>query len=372
VEHLVVAAAPAAVAWEQVVILLLPLPVIVAGNIRAASPPEGSVLAALAPVAGALAWLMLGVVAVSSALFGPWELAVALASPHGASSGQVIFAAVMTATGLIAIALLARPTRELVARVLPIDPGNPVHATALVLSVILAGSQLASQLSTDVLSQQAQSGVPLQPIDLVAQELPFLLAAFAGVGLGIRRSPRAALSRLGVVRPSAWQVVLGLAAAGLFFAIGNGIDTLGHVLTPGVAGKVDAANGHLFSRLGDPVGIATIALTAGICEEVLFRGALQPRLGIIWPALLFAAIHTQYGLSLDSLAVFVLAIGLGVLRRFTNTTTTIVCHVMYDALVGIGVGGVWLVPALIVETALLLGGLAALLTGRLGSLRTAQ
>ncbi len=359
-------------AWEQVIILLLPLPLIIAANIRVASAPEGSVRARLAPLAGSLTWLMLWVIAAGSALLGPYELILGLISGRGASPGQVSFAIVMMTTGAVALALLARSTRELVARVLPIDPVNAVHTTALVLSIVLAGSQLASQLAADVLAQQAQSGTALEPVDLVAQEVPFLLAALAGVGLGIRRSPGQALRRLGLVRPTAWQVVLGLAAAGLFFAIGNGIDTLGHSLTPGVAGKVDAANGRLFSRLGDPVGIATIALTAGICEEVLFRGALQPRLGIIWPALVFAAIHTQYGLSLDSLAVFILATGLGLLRRVTNTTTTIVCHIAYDALVGIGVAGVWLVPALVIEAALLLGGLAAFLTGRLGSLRTAQ
>jgi uncharacterized protein len=361
--------APAGVAWTSVVVLLFPLPLIVTANVAALRSGEGSPrLAALVAPARVLTALMLAALAATAALLGLWGLA----GVRGLASGQVLFAIVMVATSGVAFALLATRNRELLARVMPIDPGSPVHTTAVVLSVVLAGSQLASQLATDVLAQQAEATAALQPADLVAQELPFLLAALAGVGLGVRRSPRGTLQRLGLVRPGAWQVVLGLAAAGLFFAVGNGIDALSHIVTPGVADKVDAANGHLFSRLGDPAGIATIAITAGVCEEVLFRGALQPRLGLVWPALVFAAIHTQYGLSLDSLAVFILAVGLGVLRRVTNTTTTVLCHVAYDTLVGVGIGGVWLVPALVVEAALLLGGLAAFLTGKVGSLRTAQ
>jgi len=280
-------------------------------------------------------------------------------------------ALILVVTGLLAASLLRYPTRAAIARVLPIDPASAMDATALVLSLVLFGSQLASQASTDLLAQEAGTGVSLGPLDLVAQEIPFLLAALLGVGLFLRRSPQAAVERLGLARPTGWQVLLALAAAGAFYAFGNGVDVLSHLLTPGLAGKVDAANQRLFGQLGDPLGIATIALSAGICEEVLFRGAMQPRLGVLWTSLVFAAIHTQYGLSLDSVAVFILAIGLGMLRRIANTTTSTICHVVYNALVGVTVSGAWLVPAVGLEIALVLAGLMAFFTGKLGKLRTA-
>jgi membrane protease YdiL (CAAX protease family) len=275
------------------------------------------------------------------------------------------------AAGAASAALVAEPVRRAVAHVVPIDPRSAVHATALVLSVSLVGSQIANQLAVDVLSQQASTGTALEPLDLVGQELPFLLAAVIGVGIFIRRTPAQSLDRLGLVRPTVWQLILALGAAGVFYAFGNGVDALAQLITPGTAQKVAAANERLFGQLGNPVGIATIALAAGICEETLFRGAMQPRLGFVWTAIVFTAIHTQYGLSLDAAAVFVLALGLGALRWLTNTTTSMVCHVVYNTLVGVSVGGVLLGPALTLEAGLLLASLAAFLTGRVGNLRTA-
>ena len=360
-EHSLGALTSAAVAWDQVAILLLPLPLILAANWCEAPPPGGSLPARIAQAIGGLAWLGLGLVAASAFLIAIITLAAAWAArPGPAGHGLFAAAVVMAASGMGAVGFLLRSNRDLLARVIPIDPASPVHATALVLSVVLVGSQLAGQVATDVLAQQARSGVALGPADIVLQEAPFLVAAILGVGLVIRRSPAATIRRLGLVRPSGWQVLLALGAAGLFYAFGTGADQLSHHLTPGLADKVDAANQRLFGRLGDPVGIATIAISAAICEEILFRGAMQPRLGLVWPAIVFAAIHTQYGLSVDAVAVLILALGLGLLRRVANTTSAIICHVTYDTLVGVGVGGPWLVPALVLEAALLLGCLLAL------------
>jgi len=359
VEHRLDYLVPTAVALADIAFLLLPLPLIVFAN-WADQPPAGDVwYAPLVTFLGSAIWVLLAIVAATCLFLALITLAVPT------------YAVVLVVTGAAVGLLISETTRQQLARVIPIDPRSAVHATALALSVVLVGSQLASQLSGDVLTQQASSGPALGPADLVANELPFLIAAFLGVGLFIRRRPAAALERLGLVRPTPWQVLLAVGAAGLFFAFGTGMDALAHVVTPGIAHKVDSANQHLFGQLIDPTGIATIALSAGIAEEALFRGAMQPRLGILWTALVFAAVHTQYGLSLDAAAVFVLALGLGALRWLTNTTTSTVCHVVYNTIVGIGLGGPLLLPAVAVEVLLVLAGTAALFTGRLGRLRTA-
>jgi len=346
-------------------VLLTPLPLLVLANLaetaggrRAGLRLAGEVILVALPALVVVIGVAEGLAALAARTSGP-----AVAAGFGLAA----------AGGLAGLAGSAPVLRRL-ARVMPLDPGNQVHRLAVVLTVGLVAVQVVTQLTSDVLAAAA-AGPSLSRLDLVAQEIPFLLAAVIGIGIWIRRSPAAAAQRLGVAWPRPWQVLLGVAAAGLFYAFGVGADALAQWLTPGLAQRVNAASGRIFSGLGDPVGIATIAIAAGVCEELFFRGALQPRLGLFWPALVFASVHTQYGLSLDALAVLVLALGLGLLRRYTNTTTSALCHVAYNTLVGVGIGGLGVVPAIAVEAALLVAAAATmpafrqLLTGGVGNRR---
>jgi len=280
--------------------------------------------------------ILAGLTAGATFLFGAVFYAGVLDPPAPGASGSAIGVGIMI-TAVIAAVLAANPVRERVAGVLPIDPDNPVHTMALVLAVILLGSQVTLVSFVDVLAQD-RTQPPLTVLDLFAQELPFLIIAAAGVGIYMRRDTKQTAERLGVVRPTWWQVSLALAAAGVFFAFGQTVDSLSHVWTPQVAHNIDVTTQHVFGGLDNPVGIAAIALLPAICEEILFRGALQPRLGLVLTALLFTSIHTQYSISFDTLAVFVLALGLGLIRKYTNTTTSGICHATYNLIVSIGIG----------------------------------
>jgi len=260
-------------------------------------------------------------------------------------AGEIVTAA--AATGF-----LFRPIRKDVAMFVPIDPDNPVHTLALVLATLLFGTQVTSIAFTDVLAINFKQP-PLSLADLAYGLLPFLVIAVAGVGLFIRRNVAASAGRLGLVRPAWWHLVLALAAAGVFLALGMASDALSHALTPDLARRVDATTSHVFGQLDTPLGIAAIAILPGICEEVLFRGALQPRIGLVATAALFTSVHTEYGLSFDTATVFLLALGLGLIRKYTNTTTTTACHVSYNLLVGIGIGGAILNAAVAAEVALI-------------------
>jgi membrane protease YdiL (CAAX protease family) len=289
--------------------------------------------------AGAATAIIGGLTAGFVCLLGALDLAGAPVLASGISAGAKFGLDVGTmATGVVAATLVSKPVRERLARVLPIDPDNSVHALALVLAVVMFGTQLTSIAFTNVLASD-QALAPLSLGDLILLEAPYLILALAGVGVFMRRSTSAVFERLGLVVPAWWQVPLALAAAGLFFAFAYEMDVISHTVTPQVARQVDATTQHLFGGLVGPVGIAVIALAPGICEEILFRGALQPRIGLVATALLFTSIHTQYGLSFDLLAVFLLAIGLGLIRKYTNTTTSSLCHVTYNLLTGVGLAG---------------------------------
>ena len=321
-------------------LLLFPLPMVITANAAVGKSWAGHATGILA-----------GLTAGGAFLVGALDLGGAGLLQWGPGVQKTALDAGIMATGAVAAILAARTVRERIGRVLPIDPDSPVHAYALVLAVILFGTQLATILFADVLAID-QTLPSLSIADVLASETPFLIMALAGVGLFIRRNTAGAAERLGLVRPAWWQVALALAAAGAFFALVQGADWLSHQWTPGVASQVDRTTQHVFGGLNDPIGIAAIALLPGICEEILFRGALQPRLGLLVTAVLFTSIHTQYGLSFDALSVLIVAIGLGLIRKYTNTTTSSVCHVTYNLLAGVGVAGGLIGGAVAVELGL--------------------
>jgi membrane protease YdiL (CAAX protease family) len=296
--------------------------------------------------------ILAGLTAGAAFLVGALDLGGAGLVQVGPAGQPIGLDAGIMATAAVAAVLAARPVRERISHVLPIDPDSPVHAYALVLAVIMFGTQLATVAFADVLAID-QTLPPVSLGDILASEIPFLVMALAGVGLYIRRNGAGAADRLGLKPPAWWQVALALAAAGAFFALVQGADSLSHLWTPGIASQVDKTTQHVFGGLNDPIGIAAIALLPGICEEILFRGALQPRLGLVATAFLFTSIHTQYGLSFDTLSVLVVALGLGLIRKYTNTTTSCVCHVTYNLLAGVGITGAFLGGAIAVEIMLL-------------------
>ncbi|MDQ6901084.1 MAG: CPBP family intramembrane metalloprotease [Candidatus Dormibacteraeota bacterium] len=307
-------------------------------------------------VTGLLTWLALLLLVLGFILTSLLTVAVAALAGGSSVVRHVAGGGVAVGTGAVAAAVLFPAVRRLIARAIPIDPGRAVHLTALVLVLLLFGTQLAAGIAVDLVALQGQSGAALQADDLLAQEVPFVLVALCGVGLWIRRDGRASLLRLGLVRPRLWHVLLALAVALLFYAFASGVDALSNLLTPDLNKAVQKASERLFGHLAaSPVGIAAIAVTAGVCEELFFRGALQPRLGLIATSVLFASVHSQYGLSLTVLAVLILSLALGFLRRYLNTTTSALCHVAYDGLASLSITGaaIWLIG----------GGLELLLLG---------
>jgi hypothetical protein len=72
------------------------------------------------------------------------------------------------------------------------------------------------------------------------------------------------------------------------------------------------------------------ALGAGIGEEILFRGAMQPRFGIILSSIIFAVMHIQYFDIVSMGTLFLISATLGYERKMTNTTAAIITHTLYD------------------------------------------
>lgn len=299
-----------------------------------------------ATILGIFAVALIATFALTDMLGAPVWAPPGVSAPDrfGYDAGTIVSA--MAAAGF-----LFRQIRKDIATFIPIEPDHPVHLMALILATLLLGIDVTALFFAEVLS--GKNLPALGVLDLFENELPFLVIALVGVGIFIRRSAGATMERLGLVVPAWWHMGLALAAAGALFALSQGTDQLNHLVLPAYAHEVDTTAQRIFGQLNNPVGIVALALLPGLCEDILFRGALQPRLGLVLTALLFTSIHTEYGLSLDTLAVLIAAVSLGLVRKYANTTASVACHTSYNLLVGIGLTGAALNAAVVIEVVLI-------------------
>jgi CAAX protease family protein len=178
--------------------------------------------------------------------------------------------------------------------------------------------------------------------DYIATALSVTAAASMLMCAGRRAGP-SAFGYLGVTRPSLRHVFVGLALLVALAFVNAGFFTLfpAHNPSPDLIREYQTI-------LGNPVALVgfwiTLAVTAPICEEIIFRGFLmrgwsESRIGasgaIMLSSLLFTAIHVQY--NLPTLAtVFGLSVVFGVMRwRSGSTALTILLHMVWNVSVGL-------------------------------------
>jgi hypothetical protein len=254
--------------------------------------------------------------------------ALALAFPN-----QAVFGAMLL--GIVVWGMLAcvRPLRRILARFIPLDPTSPVHTLALLLSGMLAGSTLLT-LTQGGLEGLAETAVSTPLVDFVFQQLLFVLLALFGVGMLVRREPAALTKRLGLERPSWAQIRFGLRWIAILVFIQWAVGLAWALTSPDQSELVEGISDVLlgnFDTLGEWI---VVALGAGIGEEILFRGAIQPIFGLWFTSIIFAIAHIQYGFTLVTMLIFIISAALGYIRRRTNTTIAIFVHAGYDFVLG--------------------------------------
>ncbi|MBI4533119.1 MAG: CPBP family intramembrane metalloprotease [Candidatus Melainabacteria bacterium] len=102
-----------------------------------------------------------------------------------------------------------------------------------------------------------------------------------------------------------------------------------------LASKLAGYNAGTFNAGGGLGPAVILALLTGICagvgEETLMRGAVQPALGIVPAALLHGLLHGQFAHA----PIFIIQVAgwsllLGIVRHYTNTSTTIIGHAGFN------------------------------------------
>lgn len=128
--------------------------------------------------------------------------------------------------------------------------------------------------------------------------------------------------------------VASVAAAARGVAVAAAVLAVDAVLSrmaPDVMTDQTGLNEKLFARR--PLWhMALICLVVSVCEELLFRGALQHWIGNYWTSVLFAAIHFRYLRHwLPTLAVFAISYVLGWLHLSTGSLIApIAAHFLID------------------------------------------
>jgi len=132
------------------------------------------------------------------------------------------------------------------------------------------------------------------------------------------------------------QPVAWLANLGLGVAVGLAV-----VLLSGIATRVTKWGDELARAMAETLGpISTpdailLAVASGMAEEMFFRGALQPRVGLVVATVLFAAVHFVPRREFPPWTAFALVVGIvfGLMFEATgNLLAPIVAHAVINGI----------------------------------------
>jgi len=166
-------------------------------------------------------------------------------------------------------------------------------------------------------------GVIASSLDDAGEKLQY------GTSFRWRRSAAEIRERLGLTAPTPRVLLVALATVVALVIVTIGGQALTTALSPTIAANVVRIAAQAQENIGGAAAAAVAAVLLAAGEEVLFRGAIQPRYGIFLTALAFAALHTQYGFAVAPLTVFAVGLVLGLARRFGSTTSAILANVLY-------------------------------------------
>jgi membrane protease YdiL (CAAX protease family) len=211
----------------------------------------------------------------------------------------------------------------------PMDDRSPVDMSGLCVVLAVTGLLFVSYvLSPDPQDTGGDVGIGA----LAAQFLAEIAFAYILVGLTITRDFKQATARLGLVRPTfgMFGAAVGFVVlAYIFVALGGVATTL---FQPDVSREIERITEEITSEVQNPLGAIFFGLGAGAGEELLLRGAIQPRFGLLTTSVLFAFLHSQYGISFVLAGIFVVGVLLGLERKYLGTTAALITHAIFNAI----------------------------------------
>ena len=175
-------------------------------------------------------------------------------------------------------------------------------------------------------------------LNLLGFQIVMLMFSFVGIGFATRRTLKQSILRLNIKFPNLKYVILGVVAIFLIdYLVWGAMGIFGQLVGGDVAQKTVEESSNIentietIRRFAPSIPkLALISIVVGISEELLFRGALQPRFGKFYTSLLFASLHFQYLSVIALIEIFIISYVLGIIKEKTNTSTTAIIHMIYD------------------------------------------
>ena len=173
----------------------------------------------------------------------------------------------------------------------------------------------------------------VNPMLLLAWSIPM---SFILVGFGITRTARESWQRLGLQ----WRGRNAIFVGG---SVGAALCALVLLANPFLVQALESAGVPVLSdeemellfsfSTMTPLAAIGWSLSAAIGEELTFRGALQPRVGIILSNTLFTGLHAWQYTWDGVLFVFVVGLCMALLCRRFGLLASITAHAIYDLII---------------------------------------
>lgn len=229
---------------------------------------------------------------------------------------------------------LVKSFRYALARYTPLDPTSPIDMSGLAcILVVIAFSGLQFTINDTSPSTQSDLTVVDTLAALISSFVAFVAIAYFCVGYRVWRPLAEATKRLGVDKPSPRTIGIAVAAVVPAFVLSMIGSALTVAFQPSYADSLRETVDQMTTGVQNPAGAIILGFSTGVGEELLFRGAIQPRYGIVLASLTWTLLHAQYGLSFVLVGLFAIGILLGFIRKYMGTTAAMITHGLYNVIV---------------------------------------
>ena len=218
-----------------------------------------------------------------------------------------------------------------------------VHTLAVILMIFASINTIGNFILAGGIEGLAEELSDINIADLLANFAMYVAISLFGVGIFVRRNLKRTLKRLGIRLPEKGKITLWLqdsikhliigAVVGFgMFWVQVGLSFIWQAsVSPETLAEQSAAAQAMFAAFSGSLWLGfLLAITAGIGEELLFRGALQPIFGNIIVSIFFVMLHSQYILTPASLIILTVSLVFGFLRSQFTTPSAMMAHFVYN------------------------------------------